>query len=293
MKVKITLLGALALMITAVGCKKKEIIKVEEKIVYVDNTPQPTPVESGIVELIFEPVLDGAAYTMSTSFTTPIGENFRVTDLKFYLSGIAMVTESSKEFKAMAYPGDLEQSGVYLANFTTPNFNNGNGQNSHKLRFKAQVGDYSDIRFRFEVPSEYNLANMTTNPYPLNASNGMYWSWNSGYKFLVVNGTSTNVAGSGAIHLSLGADKNCVFNFRSLILAPSLPKISVQKDKTTQIRFTFNLMDMLRNTDGTLYSFNSTNPNISNAQVHGGANANVIRANVQQALELKSFTNPQ
>ena len=68
MKVKITLLGALALMITAVGCKKKEIIKVEEKIVYVDNTPA-NP-ETGTVELIFEPTLDGTPYFLNSNFTS-------------------------------------------------------------------------------------------------------------------------------------------------------------------------------------------------------------------------------
>jgi hypothetical protein len=230
---------------------------------------------------------------MSTNFSTPAGENFKVTDFKFYLSSIGLATENSKESKSMPYPGDQEQSNIYLANFTNPNFNNGNGLNSHKMRFKVAVGNYSDIRFKMEVPSDYNLALMSTNPYPLNASNGMYWSWNSGYKFLVVNGTSTNVASPGAIHLSIGADKNCVFNFRSLILAPSLPKIIVQKDKTTQIRFQFDLAAMLKNTDGTNYSFNSGNPNISNSQVHGGSNANVLRGNIQQALELISFSNPQ
>ena len=291
MKTKLILLST-ALLLAAVSCKKKETI-IEEKIVYVDNTPVPVQAETGTVELIFEPTLNGAPYTMSTSFNTPAGENFKITDFKFYVSGIGLATENSKENKALPFPGDQEQSGIYLANFTTPNFDNGHGLNSHKLRFKGVVGEYSDIRFKMEVPSDYNLANITTNTYPLDASNGMYWSWNSGYKFLVINGTSTNVPNGGAIHLSIGADKNCVFNFRSLILAPSLPKIKIEKDKVTQIRFTYDIMAMLRNTDGTNYSFISSNPNISNAQVHGGSNANVLRGNIQQALELNSFTSAQ
>jgi hypothetical protein len=291
MKVKITLLGALALMITAVGCKKKEIIKVEEKIVYVDNTPA-NP-ETGTVELIFEPTLDGTPYFLNSNFTTPAGEDFKVTDFKFYVTNIGLATEDSKEKKAIAFPGDQEQIGVYLSNFTVPNYDNGHGLNSYKIRFKGVVGEYSDIRFKMEVPSDYNLASMTTNPYPLNASNGMYWSWNSGYKFLVVNGTSTSLTGFNGVHLSIGVDKSCSFNFRSLILAPSLPKIKVEKDKVTQIKFTYNLMAMLRNTDGTNYSFISANPNISYSQVHGGSTANIIRGNIQQALELNSFTNPQ
>jgi hypothetical protein len=293
MKTKISLLSAIAICLAIASCKKKEVIKVEEKIVYVDNTPAPVQQETGTVELIFEPVLNGSAYTMSTSFNTPAGENLKVTDFKFYVSGIGLASDNSKENKALPYPGDQEQSGIYLANFTAPNFNNGNGLNSHKLRFKGVVGEYSDIRFRMEVPSDYNLANITTNPYPCNASNGMYWSWNSGFKYLVINGTSTNVPNGGAVHLSIGADKNCVFNFRSLILAPNLPKIKIEKNKVTQIRFTYDLMAMFRNTDGSNYSFISGNPSVNNAQVHGGANANVLRGNIQQALELVSFTNPQ
>jgi hypothetical protein len=144
-----------------------------------------------------------------------------------------------------------------------------------------------------DVPNEYNLADATTNPYPLDAASGMYWSWNSGYKFLVVNGTSASLKGFDGVHLSIGADKSCIFNFRSLILAPSLPKIIVEKDKVTQIRFTYNLMQMLRNTNGTKYSLLPNPDGSSNSQVHGGANANVLRGNIQQALELKSFSNPQ
>jgi hypothetical protein len=288
MKFKLILLST-ALLFTAIGCKKETV----EKIVYVDKTPTTVVPETGTVELIFEPTLDGVPYTMGTSFTTPAGENLNVTDLRFYLSSIGLANADSKENMSIAYPGDLEQSNIYLANLMRPNFDNGHGLNSYKIRFKGVVGEYSDIRFRMEVPVEYNLADPTNNPYPLDAANGMYWSWNSGYKFLVVNGTSSSLTGFDGVHLSIGADKNCVFNFRSLILAPSLPKIKVEKDKTTQIRFTYNFMAMLRNTNGTKYSLLPNPDGSSNSQVHGGSNANVIRGNVQQALELNSFSNPQ
>ncbi len=288
MKFKLILLST-ALLFTAIGCKKETI----EKIVYVNNTPVATPAETGTVELIVEPTLDGVPYTMGTEFTTPAGEKLTVTDLRFLLSSIGLAKENSQENKSITYPGDLAQSNVYLVDLKTPNFDNGHGLNSCKIRFKGVVGEYADIRFKMDVPNEYNLADATTNPYPLDAATGMYWSWNSGYKFLVVNGTSASLTGFNGVHLSIGADKSCVFNFRSLILAPSLPKIIVEKDKVTQIRFTYNLMQMLRNTNGTKYSLLPNPDGSSNSQVHGGANANVLRGNIQQALELNKFFNPQ
>ena len=156
---------------------------------------------------------------------------------------------------------------------------------------KIPAGKYIQMEYTMGVDAARNMDGAQTGA--LAITNDMFWSWNSGYKFLVVNGTSTSLTGFNGVHLSIGADKSCSFNFRSLILAPSLPKIKVEKDKVTQIKFTYNLMAMLRNTDGTNYSFISTNPNISYSQVHGGSTANIIRGNIQQALELNSFTNPQ
>lgn len=288
MKKTIISLSLLIFTLVFTNCKKDE----DKELEPTTPTPVNTVQETGTVELIFEPVLDGTPYNLNTSFTTPAGENLTITDFKFFISNIGLAGESSRENKSMPYPGDQEQVGVYLANFTAPNYDNGHGLNSHKLRFKAPVGNYSDIRYNMQVPSDYNLGAMTTNPYPLNVSNGMYWSWNSGFKFLVINGTSTSLTGFNGVHLSLGADKMCLYNFRSMVLAPSLPKIKVEKDKVTQIKFTFNLMSVFRNTDGTNYSLISTNPNLNNAQVHGGSNSNVLRGNIQQAIELINFTNP-
>jgi hypothetical protein len=117
------------LLFTAIGCKKEPV----EKIVYVDNTPVVTPAETGTVELIVEPTLDGTPYTMGTEFTTPAGEKLKVTDLRFLLSSIGLASENSKESKSITYPGDLAQNGIYLANLMNPNFDNGHGLNSYKM----------------------------------------------------------------------------------------------------------------------------------------------------------------
>jgi hypothetical protein len=259
------------------SCKKDDNNQVEE-----DN--------SGTVEVVFVPMRGASPLKMNESFTTPAGEEFTINDMKFFVSSVAVVQKDAKEIVAKPFADDSSQIGTWLIDFTKPNFDAGYGNQSFKFKFKAPEGDYADLRFSVSVPREYNLADISKNPYPLNGSNGMYWSWNSGFKFFVINGTSPAVSGSGAVHLSIGQGfRNIDYNFRSMLLAAQRPGIVVEKGKTTRIIYTYDVNKLLTNVNGAPYSFVTSPGSQSKSQVHGGEMSSVLQQNAAGAIDLLDF----
>lgn len=274
------LLVLVALSIFAVSCKKDEPKQTSESITY------------GTVEMIFTPKVGTDALFMGQEITTPAGELLTINEMKYFVTSVAMVQESAAETEAIAFDSDSCQSGTWLVDFTNPNYDAGFGNQSYSIKFKAPIGEYVDARFAVDVPREYNLADVTSNPYPLNGSNGMYWSWNSGFKFFVINGTSPAVgtSGEGSVHLSIGQGYRAVnYNFRSMLLAAQRNKINVEEGKTTKLFFEYDVNRLLTNVDGTPYSLiqevGSPNP----ASVHGGELSTVLQANSSSAIDMADF----
>jgi hypothetical protein len=280
------ILIALAFTFVLSACKKKE----ED-----EETPEPvTP--TGTVEVIVEPVYQGNPVTLPYRLLTEGGDSMLITEMKYFISDIGLSKENAQEVPALALEGETEQYGIFLVNHGASNATAADGSSpAYRFRFKAETGSYSDIRFNVGVPREYNLADITTNPYPVNGSNGMYWSWNSGFKFFVINGkfgTDAAIADK-ALHMSIGVNSRIMaYNFRSMLLAPSLPKIEVTEGKTTTIRLSYDIATLLTNTDGSDYRLvapgtGSTAPNP--CQVHGGYYSDILKANAGSAMELIDF----
>lgn len=246
----------------------------------------------GTVEVVFVPMSGSNALKMNEPITTPAGEELTIQDMKFFISNVAMVQKDAKEVSVKPLEGDSCQNGIWLINLTNPNHDAGYGQQAYKVRFTAPAGDYADLRFSVEVPREYNLADITKNPHPVNGSNGMYWSWNSGFKFFVINGKSPVVGPSGRdqVHLSIGQGFRSVdYNFRSMLLAAERPGILVEKGKTTTMVFTYDVNKLLTNVDGTPYSLVSNPGGPSKSQVHGGEMSSVLQQNSASAIDLLNF----
>jgi hypothetical protein len=283
-------LSLLAIILFTFACK-------DEK-----NTPTPTPTPTpeveklGTVEFVFKPMWGEGNFALNTEYTTPSGDKLTASDFKFFVSNIGFAKSDASENPSKAIAGDSAQVGVYLVDFTQAS-----ADGSVKIKMQAKESDYSDIRFDIGVPRQYNQADITKNPYPVNKNRGMYWSWNSGYKFLVINGTSKSVnapstAAGVNTHLSIGLDARIMpYKFRGLLTSAQLPQISVKDGKTTTVTFTYNVRALFQNGDGSNYRFeapftaNTPNP----VQVHGGYYSDVLKANAAAALEMNSFSAPQ
>ena len=244
----------------------------------------------GTVEMVFTPKAGDTYLSMGNTITTPANEQLTINELKFFISQVAMVDLDGVEYEAEPLQDDSAQAGIWLIDFTQSNYSMGQNDASYLVRFKVPVGAYADNRFAVEVPRQYNLSEISTNPHPVNGSNGMYWSWNSGFKYFVLNGSSPSAGGSGNVHLSIGLGFRAVnYNFRSMVLAAQRPTIDISEGKTTRLMYTYDVNNLLTNVDGSPYSFvqqpNKPNP----ASVHGGELSTQLQANSVSAVELQDF----
>lgn len=149
----------------------------------------------GIVR--FTLVYDGAPVSLEEVFLTSDGYRMRLDRFDFYVSN------------AMFWPddSDLSLESVYLLRFD---------QNVTSLEFPLDVESASRLDFSIGVPAIINEnpdPSQYTTDHPLSDFSGMYWSWNSGYKFVQIEGkadlTGTEEAPLDhpiSIHTGLGSN---------------------------------------------------------------------------------------
>ena len=234
--------------------------------------------EYGNVELIIAPVIDGRPFHFNTECKAPIGELYSLKSLKFFISDVGFSLATGMENKPQP---ESSKHGVFFLDFNK--HENKSDTLSANVKFKIKAGDYSDIRFNIGIPRQLNHSDPTAAPSPLDIGKGdMYWEWNSGYIFFLMEGKGPEVK-NNLLHLAIGEDSRMMqFSFGNLF--EMVPLIKVQKDKTTRIVFQLDLNKIFVNGDGSKYSFKSFDA----ANVHGGYFADILRMNILHAMNFKS-----
>jgi hypothetical protein len=110
----------------------------------------------------------------SQEYATPFSETFSVNRFRFYIHDISLVHSTSTPVNTSHFLLDLVPA-------TT---------NSASMSFHA--GQYSGIRFTIGVDSARNFSGAQTGV--LDPANGMFWTWNSGYIMVKLEGNSAFAA---------------------------------------------------------------------------------------------------
>src|SRR5262249_24683963 len=121
--------------------------------------------------------------------------DFVPADFRFYVHNIRLVTAEGTEV-----PVQLDQDGIWqyrdvaLLDFENkvPPCNDGTPQTNSVVHGTVPVGTYTGVRFLLAVPFELDHIDEATAPAPLNLD-GMFWSWQDGYKFLRIDTAFDNV----------------------------------------------------------------------------------------------------
>lgn len=116
-------------------------------------------------------------------------------DFRFYVTGVELIDKNGK-----AVPVELEQDGIWqYQNLALLDFEDGKGScrngNSglhDQVTGTVPKGKYRGVRFTLGVPFELNHGDPTIAPSPLNIS-GMFWVWQSGYKFVKIDMASNGL----------------------------------------------------------------------------------------------------
>ncbi len=236
------------------------------------NTVELKP--QGDVILNFIPVVDGKAFFIDSVYTAPAGERFKITNWKFFVSNIALSSSLS-----------IEEPAIFESKLPVLLIDYGRANDSGvRSSIKFNIGDYTDVRFDVGLPRQLNHSDPTVALPPLDlAQQDMYWEWNSGYIFLLIEGQLVD-AQNERFHFAIGGD-NKIMPFTHGNLFHVTPLVKVEKGRTMQINFIFDFNKILKNGDGSVYELNSEKKRI----VHGGYFADILSLNAKYAIEFKSI----
>jgi len=160
----ITIINLLAFAIAfqSSSCKKDEV-----------NNNQNNSTGSIVIEFDHVWGMNMAPFQMNTDIVQPMsGDTLNVSLLKYYISNIQLVKNN----------GDLYniEDGYYLID----------PENNTIELENIPSGEYKGVNFLIGVDSLKNFSGLQTGA--LNPSNGMFWSWSTGYIFVRIEGSSQN-----------------------------------------------------------------------------------------------------
>lgn len=134
----------------------------------------------GEVEIELESRAGDATLEFGTEYTNAAGEKLKFTTFDYYVSNIVLVKSDGTEYTV---PKD---ESYFLVKHDDPD--------SKEIKLSnVPAGDYTGLRFVIGVDSAKSVSPIgerTGVLDPAGAASGMYWSWNAGYIFVKVEGTS-------------------------------------------------------------------------------------------------------
>lgn len=143
----------------------------------------------GKLTLMFNPTFGAQAFELSPkSYVTAASDTIRITQLTYYVSNVTLTTSA----------GNKINLGNYELISHIP------GQQAMVLLDSIPAGRYTSVSYMIGVDSLANSTGVHTGA--LDPSNGLYWTWSTGYVFLRLKGrfTSQNTAYS----FDIGGDGN-------------------------------------------------------------------------------------
>jgi uncharacterized repeat protein (TIGR04052 family) len=145
------------------------------------------------VEILFAAEVDGADAACGVTYPNVAGGGhaLELADLRLYVSDLRLVdADGHEEPIRLAQDGMFQTDDVALLDFEDGSASCdevGNPETNDRVRGTVKKGIYTALRFTLGVPFEANHGNAPLQPPPLNLS-AMFWSWQSGHKFLRVEG---------------------------------------------------------------------------------------------------------
>jgi len=141
-----------------------------------DSSPQ----GEGQLTIEFDNHVGEEDLELNQDYTNTNGETFQLSKLNYYISNIKLKTNDGKEYI-------VPQDSSYFLVME-------NEEESQEVTIKhIPAGDYNQITFTIGVDSLRSTMDITKRQGvldPAQGHDGMYWTWNSGYIFFKMEGTS-------------------------------------------------------------------------------------------------------
>lgn len=183
----------------------------------------------GVLGLVFEHYVDSLELRADSSvYKNTFGQTFTITNFKYYLSNVSLLKKGRVVYHSADHFLIIEDEG-----------------NSKKIMLNdIPEGEYDALSFMIGVDSAHNSNG--ANSGALDPINGMYWTWNSGYIFMKIEGRAAASKRPGNIfeyHIGgYKAPANCI---RTVTLSPAAPVV-IENKKTFALTIRANIAEVLR-----------------------------------------------
>lgn len=230
-----------------------------------NSTPDYSSSDKGSIEIEFDNVAGDEDLILNTAlYTNASGETYNITKFNYYVSNIVLLNEDGSEYTV---PKD---DSYFL-------IQEDNASSTVVELEDVPAGNYKGIKFiagidslKCTAPVEERTGVLD----PAGAGADMYWSWNSGYIFLKMEGTSTaSTMGDYMYHIGGfgGYSSATINNIKTIELTiPGGSTATVRKDITPDMHL---LIDAKKVLDGStnvsiaansMVMFNDYSVNIAN-----------------------------
>lgn len=189
-----------------------------------ENTTE-TPT-TGTVKVEFEHTVNTLPFGLNADYITTSGDTIQYTTAKYYVSNVGFVRTDGTVWKA--------PNSYYLIDLT-------NEESALLSVTKVPNGDYTAVQFTIGVDSLHNVSGSQTGA--LSVSNGLFWSWNSGYIFAKMEGTYHHgSSGNFAYHLGGFTGTSSCIREQEFDLGGAV--MTVSPDATPQIHMNVDMMSL-------------------------------------------------
>ncbi len=194
-----------------------------------DPDPEPTPDTVGQVNLEFEHVVGSEALALNPQqYTNANGDQFQVTTFKYYISNIVLTKADGTIYK--------QPESYYLVDEDQP---------ASKLITLKDVpgGEYAGLTFTVGVDSVRNVSGAQTGA--LDPTQGMFWTWNTGYIFMKLEGYSPQ-SERGGLTFHIGGFQKPNNTIRTLSPSLNNSKMLVAAGKEPQVHLKVDVLEMFQ-----------------------------------------------
>lgn len=182
----------------------------------------------GMLSIGFNHYVDSVLLKLdSSTYKNEFGQTYNISNFKYYISNIELISEKGKTIHSKEY---------FLINEDEPT--------SKKITLSSiPEGNYTSIRFMIGVDSLHNCKGAQSGA--LDPVNAMFWTWNTGYIFMKLEGKSSASTATGkTIEYHIGGYKepsNCI---KTITLKFDSPVIITSK-QTSDIQIKVNAAEVL------------------------------------------------
>ncbi|MCR5863241.1 hypothetical protein LRS05_14420 [Flavobacterium sp. J372] len=253
MKITIKYMAAIAMAILFISCSDDD-----------NNAAQPNTY--GDAEIYFDNGVAGDALTLGTTYENSMGEKLTIERLNYIVSNIVLVDENGSEF---TYP--KEESYFVIS------------EEADKLTVHLEnvpAGNYKQLKFGIGVDQQRYLQGETAQQsfWNLAAQHDLTWTWSTGYKFILFEGTFTTPQSPGEKGFMVHQGSNTATdNYREVTLTlPTTARVRPDAMPSIHIKSDVNVL-----LDGAnkISLFANLNPAGTSAGIMGGENLIKIGGN--------------